>query len=361
MVNSDSLRDCQQRAGGVFESADPAFGPISFGDPRAEYAAARNDAALFDTSDRTQLEFTGRDRAKFLHNFCTNDVARMAVGDGTEAFVTNVQGKVLGHIQIFADRDSLWIECVAGSAARLLPHFSKYQISEDVEFHDRSAELGSLLVAGPAVREKLAQAGLSAVSGEIPGGSGKHVHSTLSDIPVHVRTCDALGVPGYTLVAIRPQLPVLWQKLANSAMRPAGLAAMEALRIEAGSPLYGQDITDANLAQEVNRTSLAISFTKGCYLGQEPIARIDALGHVNQELRGVRFSAGAVPPAGSELSTVEPEPRVIGRITSSALSYDDDCPVALAYLRRNFNTPGMHVQVLAGNDTRPGVVFWPAG
>ena len=113
------------------------------------------DARLFDVSTRTQIEITGRDRVKFLHSFCTNDIKKLQPVQGCEAFVTNVNGKVLGHIFVFAERDSLWLESVAGSAAALLPHFDRYVITEDVRFADRSSEFAELLLAGPQSTELL--------------------------------------------------------------------------------------------------------------------------------------------------------------------------------------------------------------
>ena len=118
------------------------------------------NARLFDLSDRTQIEITGRDRVKFLHSFCTNDIKKLQPGQGCEAFVTNVNGKVLGHIFVFAERDSLWFESVASSAATLLPHLDRYLITEDVRFADRSAEFAELLLVGPQSTELLERLGL---------------------------------------------------------------------------------------------------------------------------------------------------------------------------------------------------------
>ena len=117
-------------------------------------------ARLFDLSTRTQIEVTGRDRVKFLHSFCTNDIKKLQPGQGCEAFVTNVNGKVLGHIFVFAERDSLWLESVAASAAPLLTHFDKYLITEDVRFADRSAEFTELLLVGEQSTELLERLGL---------------------------------------------------------------------------------------------------------------------------------------------------------------------------------------------------------
>ena len=117
--------------------------------------------------------------------------------------------------------------------------------------------------------------------------------------------------------------------VAQGAIR-CGFAAFEKARIEADTPLYGRDIGEDNLPQEVGRNAQAISFSKGCYLGQETVARIASLGHVNQLLAGVRFDGHTVPPAGTELTA---DGKAVGRVTSAALSPKLGCPLALAYLR----------------------------
>ncbi len=121
-------------------------------------------------------------------------------------------------------------------------------------------------------------------------------------------------------------------------------------------PLYGQDISEDNLAQEVARSKQAISFTKGCYLGQEPIARIDAMGHVNRELRRLRIVSDRVPEPGTTILAVDGEIQV-GSVTSSALSFQDEKPVALAYLRSKFMSPGTTVRIKTNNETVEATVF----
>ena len=112
---------------------------------------------LFDVSDRVQIELTGSDRAKFLHNFCSNEVKKLEPGQGCEAFVTNIKGKTVGHIFVFAEADALWIESVAGSAATLMSHLDRFLIREDVQLHDRSAEFSELLLVGERSTELLAK------------------------------------------------------------------------------------------------------------------------------------------------------------------------------------------------------------
>jgi tRNA-modifying protein YgfZ len=326
------------------------------GDPRGDYQAARLSAAGFDLSDTVHLRLTGRDQAKFLNNFCTNDIRALGTGDGCEAFVTNVQGKVLAHIFVYASADSLWVVSVPGSAESLISHLSRYQISEDVSFADLTAEFDTLAVVGPQAPD--------IVSLEFPQAanlaSPRMVDMTFEDTNIQIRRNDFLRLPCLVLVVPKRATHRLKSVLRGAGVRPAGEPAFEALRIEAGFPRYGVDITDSNLAQEVGRTSRAISFAKGCYLGQEPIARIDALGHVNQQLRGIRMLSGPLPPAGSEVVLIGDEPRPIGRVTSSAISYADDRPVALAYIRRGFELPGQAVGVRIDQTIVPGLVYWPS-
>lgn len=323
--------------------------------PHAEYESARSTCAVFDLGDRTQIELAGRDRAKFLHNFCTNDIRALPPGEGCEAFITSIQGKVLAHVFVYAADTALWIDSVPGQAAKITAHLSRYNISEEVEFHDRSPELRTLLVAGPDAAGVLFREGLAVAELE----PGHHRPVEIGGKPVQIRRNDLLRLPGYLLVLSEDDLAPVRDRLIESGARRAGDDVFHALRIEAGFPWYGLDISDDNLAQEVNRTAEAISFSKGCYLGQEPIARIDAMGHVNQQLRIIRLSRLPTPRPGIEVVTLGPEEKKIGRITSAALSFADDKPVALALLRRHYDTPGLQLAVAFGDERIPGVVHWP--
>src|SRR5207302_1332976 len=149
----------------------------------------------------------------------------------------------------------------------------------------------------------------------------------------------------------------LLSTLDEAGAQKANRAVFDALRIEAGFPIYGLDISEANLAQEVNRNAQAISFSKGCYLGQEPIARIDAMGHVNQLLRAISLREGPLPLGGSDVLTTGGEAKKIGQITSAAQSPGTNLPVALGYLKRHFDTPGLQVAVMVDGRKIPGKVF----
>ena len=324
---------------------------LHFGDPGREYHAARETAAVFDLSDRTQLEITGADRQRFLNNYCTNDIKRLGPGTSCEAFVTNAKSRILGHVFVFASADSFWVESGPGADETLMAHFGRYIISADVQLHNRSAEYGELLLTGPTSAQRLARLDIDCAA--LP----PHRHLTVerNDCRLDVRRVDLLGQPGLLLSTARTKLARLWQELIASGVAPAGAVAFHACRIEAGFPLYGLDLSDDHLAPEAARSAQAISLTKGCYLGQEPIARIDALGHVNRELRGLRLEEGPMPEPGAlVLST---DGREVGTITSAAMIPETNRPIALAMLRSSHTTPATAVRVRVGDCELSATVY----
>ncbi len=349
-----TLKAVQEQQGGAF--GDDATAPAAhFGDAAGEYRNAQQQSALFDLSDREQFALTGPDRVRFLNAFCTANIATLQTGHGCEAFITSVKGRIVGHLFVFAEEEMLWLESGAGTAEPLTGHLAKYLMIEDAELETRTEELGTLLVSGPETLTTLEQAG--AATHQL--APWQHLRGEIAGIDVHLRRTDMLGVPGVELIAPRTELGRLWQHLTDSGIAPAGRDAFEALRIEAGLPKVGIDVSDGNLAQEAARTALAISFTKGCYLGQEPIARLDAMGHTNRELRGLELESGSVPQPGAAVFDTPEAGKEVGRITSSALRPSDKRPLALALLRTRFNSPGTTVYVAAGEGTVPATVFWP--
>jgi len=323
--------------------------PPHFGDPLAEFNAGRTTAALFDVGDRSQIEVRGADRVAFLHNFCTNDVKRLAAGQGCEAFVTNVKGRVLGHVFLFVEADGVWLESVAGADESLIAHLDRYLITEDVQLHARTAEFGELFVTGPQAEAVLTAAGFSVELRE------PYSHTQIDD-DIRVRRVDWFNQPDFLLAFPRSAEAEFRERLAScDDCFPAGSLAFHALRIDAGFPLYGVDISEDNLAQEVGRTASAISFTKGCYLGQEPIARIDAMGHVNRELRRLRLENGPAPAAGAQI--LSPDEDEIGRVTSSVQLTAASQPLALGYVRSRYTKAGTCVLVESGGERVAATVF----
>jgi folate-binding protein YgfZ len=308
--------------------------------------------AFLDRSDRVRLSITGPDRAKFLHNLTTNDVKRLAPGRGAEAFVTSPQGKALGFVTILAAEDRIEVLTDPGGANHVSPHFAKYGVFDDVLIDEIGPRTFEYHVGGPGAGEALERLGA-----ELPEeGDLRHVETRVAGYPVRVVRGSPLGVPGLTVIGDRQHgAAVRAAMVGEGGLLVLDAATAEAMRIEAGTPAFGRDVTAENLPQEVGRDTRAISFVKGCYLGQETVARIDALGHVNKHLRGFVFPghAGAIPPAGS---TIEAGGKAVGALTSSAFAPWRGSPVALGYVRTAQAAAGTAVEVVAGGERWPAVV-----
>jgi folate-binding protein YgfZ len=308
-----------------------------------EYRSLTGGAGSADVSDRSRVEVRGSDRVRFLHSFCTNDIQRLVPGSGCEAFVTSHQGKTIGHILVWCDPAALLLEAVAGQAAALIAHFERFVISDDVTFHDRTDATFELLVAGPQARDLLAQ-----VSGTpLADTLWSRQAAVIAGASVQVGCVDFLRRASYFVVGPRDELAAVCEALITGGAVPCGADSVEAVRLESGVPLFGRDITDENLPQEIRRDAQAVSFTKGCYLGQETVARIDAMGHVNRFLAGVRFlgNGAAVPESGTELTSGD---KVVGHVTSAAWSPRLKQPLSLALLRRAFAAPGTRLESACG-------------
>jgi folate-binding protein YgfZ len=275
-----------------------------------EYQALRDGRAVVELRDWSSISVTGTDRQKFLNNFCTNDVIRLAPGDCCEAFFPNVKGKIIGHGVISCRPNELVFLGAPEQGARLIEHLDRYIIREDVKLLDLTTKRTHLIV-----NDVIAPGGsVGTISWHLLGtGVGNII-----DLPVDQASqlVSMFGERGFVLI---------------------GADVFNAARVEAGTPLFGVDFNDNNLPQEVGRDKEAISFSKGCYLGQETVARIDALGHVNQRSATVKFSGNDLPAAGTELLR---DGAVVGRVTSAALSPTLNAPIALAMIRRDANAVG---------------------
>jgi tRNA-modifying protein YgfZ len=291
------------------------------------YQSVQNRAGWIDRSGRVRLEIVGPDRAKFLHNLTTNDVKRLAEGSGHEAFVTSPQGKVLAYVSLLsAENATILLRTDPGSIEALLPHLQKYGVFDDVTIEDVSARTFEVHVAGPGIEAILGVTGTV-----LPlEGALRHRLSEVAGFPVRVVRESLTGRPGFNLIGPVEGFESVKSALVAESVPELDEATFEALRIEAGTPISGRDVTLGHLPQEVGRDSLAINFVKGCYLGQETVARLDALGHVNRIFKGLRFEGSAIPPVGTSLAF---EGKVVGSVTSAAFSPGWNTPIALGYVR----------------------------
>lgn len=307
----------------------------------AEYQQLTQRAAQVDFSDRSRIRLRGQDRQSFLHNLCTNEIKKLASGDGCEAFVTNVQGKCIGHIFVAATEDSLEVETVPAQTEFLLSHLDRYLITEDVELDDTTSQ-AEVLVCGTEVVERFKSAGVS-----LPEVMYQHSSVSLgsneSPIAARIQRVPICGRTPSWLIRADVSQSQLQTTLEAMQIPVASHNALEMVRVEAGFPWFGQEITDANLPQEVDRNDVAISFVKGCYLGQETVARLDALGHVNKQLAAVALEIESTIERSTTI-TVDRD-KEVGRVTSSAWSPTLERLLVLCFLRVAQLEPGTKLKV----------------
>jgi folate-binding protein YgfZ len=280
----------------------------------------------------------------FLHNLCTNEINNLPVGAGCEAFLTTNKAKVVAHIlvyhvQLHDGRPALWLDVPPGQAEPVMKHLDRFVISEQVEFADRTREFAQMHLAGPKARHILERA----LVDDVPDlDELQHMVRTFgANATASIRKHSPLGVPGYDIVCLKERATPIWQLLTRAGARPAGLQTYETLRIEAGTPVQGIDLDETTFAPEVGRTKEAICYTKGCYIGQEPIVMARDRGQINRTLLGLKLAEGPVP-SGSKLYRGDKE---AGWVTSSVQSPLVGSGIALAYVRRGNWEVGTSVEV----------------
>ena len=299
---------------------------------------------LYDASAGGRLILRGEDRRCFLHNFCTNDVESLADGEACEAFVTDMRGHVVSHVWISAQPEGLWLHAVGSSLETLASHLEKYIITEDVVIEDRTMSTSRAVVCGvdcEAAADAIVATSPVRVCRATVGWVGDR------DVLLWVEGAEDQELP---LAAVAAGVPV------------GSPESFDARRIAALLPIVGQDIGSENLAQEVDRDSLAISFAKGCYLGQETIARVQSRGRVNRLLRGLECDGGWWPETGAViLGEQETE---VGRIGSVAPRDGSGggpagSAVALAVVRREVAESGTQVVVETADGARSARIVGP--
>jgi folate-binding protein YgfZ len=279
-----------------------------------------------DVSARTVVDLTGNDRARLLHNLCTNDILSLGPGTGCEAFLTSVQGKILGHIFVFCKAQELTVETVPSQAEIICAHLDRYTIREDVHPRDCGSELTKLIVSG-----RDAKSFLSDLDIQPPSEMYEHRAIRLAGMSATLMKVPLVGDFSYLIHSDGESHARIRQQLLARDIPWCAPEALEIVRIEAGFPLFGVDITTSNLPQEIGRDALAINFKKGCYLGQETVARIDALGHVNRQLRRLEVTGDDPPRAGADIVQ---ENAVVGHVTSCAIPFLRPNALAIGLIRR---------------------------
>jgi len=369
----------------MHEQAEAAFLPWgeklqiveSYGEAEAEYAAIRKGAALMDAPNRSVAILTGKDRLGFLHNKVSNDTSRLTPGMGCYAYLLNLKGRIVMDMNILHSEEATLVEVDRRLARDFVQMMEKYVFTEEVRILDGSEQLGRLTVLGPKAGEllkKALDAGVETLSEPL-----RHAKRLCGKATVTVFRNDLAGETQYELVVPRDQLVVLWQVLHEAGgheggehdlnLRAIGWSAYNTARIEAGSPLYGIDISDHYLPMETAHWyPRAVSATKGCYLGQEIVARMHAHNTVARMLVGIRLKGSKLAVSGTDIfdpASAAPGSTAggqqVGIITSSCMSpMLGNVPVAMGYVKKAFAVPGKEVEVLAeGSRVKAEVVGLP--
>ncbi len=311
----------------------------------AEHAALRQGCGLAERSWTSRLEMLGADRARFLNAYVTCDVKGLAAGQGAYGFFTSPQGRILADVTVLALEDRFWLELPGGAEAAVAGHLGKYLIADRVEMRPLAGRV-PLTLAGPGAEAVLAEL---LPDGELPGAAWGHRPAAVGGTEVTLQRAGRMGVPALTLWAPADRAADLRAALlGRPGVRAVGFAALEAVRVEAGVPRFGLDFGPANFPQETGAEE-AVSYTKGCYLGQEVVARIHYRGGVQKTLRGLVFDdvqpdaqTDGLPATGVPLLYEGREAGTLGSIVRSpALGR----PAGLAILHRRAATPGSRLVV----------------
>jgi len=304
--------------------------------PDAEYRAATQACGLVDRSERGKLALTGADAKTFLQGQVSNDIEALAPGRGCYAAFLTPKGKMLGDVRVLDAADEILLDTERVALQDLFNMVRRFSVGYAVELHKRTLQRGLLSLLGPEAE---------AVAGRAELGEAEHTHAVIQIDGITARAIRTdLGID---LLCDAEDAEALAAALMGRGCVRASEAVAECVRVEHGRPRYGVDLDDSVIPQEADLNDRAVSFTKGCYVGQETVARLFYRGKPNRQLRGLRLSAPV--PSGAEITCGE---RVVGRLGSVAESPTLG-PIALALVRREA-PPGS--EVVVGADQVEAVV-----
>lgn len=322
--------------------------PQRFGDPATEYRALREGTALVDLGFRTVIVATGDDRVGFLQGMLTNDVAALRAGDGCPALLLTIQGRVVADVRVAATAQAMLLDVDARVQDTFVAALEKLVIADDVTLAAPAEPVAPIGVEGPG-------------AGALVGGPaatlapGAHATVRVADVEVRAVRASEVGGPGVVLHVPAAHAGRVWDALVAGGATPCGMEALEGRRVEVGVPRIGLDMDEHTLALEVP-VDAAISQTKGCYLGQEVVARGTARGHVNRRLVGLLLD-GPAPPVGTPLVR---DGKEAGRLTTVARSFGLARTAALGFVRREHWEPGTEMAARHGHAvTVARVASWP--
>jgi folate-binding protein YgfZ len=293
------------------------------------YKAATESAAVVEKDWEGIIKLTGAERASWLQGMVTNDVQKLSPGSGCYAAHLTPQGKVVAQMRVLADEDALWLALERASVSRLLSAFDKLLIMEDAQVADVSEDFSVLGVLGPSAPESLA-----AWLGESINLLAPYSHRQLGNSRIMVSDL------GYEIWVPRSDAGSVIRAIVKTGAAAIDHGTWDVLRTEAGIPVYGVDIDETTTMPEIGEAG--ISYDKGCYIGQEVVAKVKYIGHVNRRFVGLVLAGDAIPEVKAP---IRKGGREVGYVTTSLLSPKLNKPVALGFLSRSAYAPGTEVEV----------------
>ena len=332
------LIELEQAAGAKFATHYGCVLPETFSTFEDEYRAARESLAIFDTNWHAIINLSGPDRLRYLNAIVSNDIKNLKEGSGTLALLLNPQGRILAELEIYALKDRLLTLSHASLRQRTVETLDKYIIMDDVQLDNATDKLGSLAIEGPQgarTIEKVYGFDLD----EMPDLAIRSVH--IDSMPCEIIRRSHFGYVGMEVIAPQKSLKQIWENLLELVRQrgglPIGMKTLESLRLEAGIPFYPADFNDTVIPHEAAVETTHISFTKGCYTGQEIVERVRSRGQVNRRRVRMKFSTPEPPLPGTRLSV---DGKELGLVTSSGFSPKENTAIGMGYSRREHDSPG---------------------
>jgi glycine cleavage system T protein len=343
-IRRSPLEETHKRLGALMMDVGEWRLPVSYGDTAAEYTLVRGGGAgLIDLSARGRIEVSGAEAVQFLNGLITNDVKALEKGAWMRAAFPNVQGRLIAEARILKLEDeSFLFDTEAATHERVLKTLERFTLAGDFRVKDVTADVALISVQGASASEIITAALTSAAPARVERG---RVHSAeWNNQTLQVIRATWTAEDGFDLFINEAEAASLWDTLMSAGARVVGFDALDILRIEAGVANYGLDMDETNVVLEAAPDD-AVSFTKGCYIGQEIIARIHWRGHVAKKLTGLSFEEQGETKRGDKIRTADG--KEVGRLTSVTFSPVLNRLVALAYVKYDYLAPGTRVGVLS--------------
>jgi folate-binding protein YgfZ len=346
MATETPIRAIHEESGATLAMWFGTLLPERYGDSATEYRQARESVALLDTNYRAFIELKGPDRVRYLNAIVSNDIQVVREGQGTVALLLNPQGHILAELECYALPDRLLVVSHALVRERTVQTLDKFIIMDDVTLVDATDRIGSVALEGPQAATIVKQ--LGGISLERMA-ERMHEEAMIGGLRCRVVRRSNFGEIGAEFLTSRDDLPALWRTLAEAARAqgggPIGYTTFNALRLEAGVPWFSYDFNDKVIPQEAALETTHVSFSKGCYTGQEIVERVRSRGHVNRRRVGLEFSGQAIPAFATPLSVAD---REVGLVTSAALSPALGRIIGMGYVRSEANSVGSELEWAGG-------------